>query len=53
MSLFTYPPTHPPTQALLRRVSSFQLHSNLLDSRLYLLAHWVLELIENKEDFTR
>lgn len=24
-----------------------------MDASLYLLSHWVLELIENKEDFTR
>lgn len=41
------------SKALLRRVSSLTLHSGLMDSNLYLLAHWVLELIEHKGDFTR
>jgi hypothetical protein len=41
------------SKALLRRVSALTLHSGLMDSNLYLLSHWVLELIEHKEDFTR
>jgi hypothetical protein len=38
------------SKALLRRVSSYTLHSNLMDSCLYVLSRWILELLESKED---
>lgn len=38
------------SKALLRRVSCYTLHSNLMDSCLYVLSRWILELLESKED---
>lgn len=41
------------SKALLRRVGRYTLHTNLVDATVYVFKRWVLELIENREVFTR
>lgn len=38
------------SRALLRRVSHYTLRSNLIDSCLYVMSRWILQLLEGKED---
>ena len=53
LSIYLCIRSDPQQKALLRRVPCVTLHSNLIDSNLYLFSHWVLELIAVKEDFIR
>lgn len=43
----------PVSKALLRRVGRYTLHTNLMDATVYVFKRWVLELIENRQLFTR